>query len=55
MNKLELKEAGFENRTTFSNKDREPYYAFRQNFAVVSVSQSRTVKQAFKAVENYRR
>ena len=49
MNKLGLKEPGFENRRTFSKKAREPYHAFKK-FALVNVSQSRTVKQAFKTV-----
>ena len=40
-----LKEPGLENRRTFSKKAREP-----QKFALVNISESRTVKQAFKTV-----
>ena len=51
MNKLGLKEPGFENRRTFSKKAREPQKLLRfQTFALVNVSESRTVKQSFKAV-----
>ena len=51
MNKLGLKEPGFENRRTFSKKAREPQKLSRfQTFALVNVSQSRTVKEAFKTV-----
>ena len=51
MNKLGLKEPGFENRRTFSKKAREPQKLSRfQKFAVVNVSQSRTVKEVFKTV-----
>ena len=51
MNKLGLKEPGFENRRTVSKKAREPQKLSRfQKFALVNVSQSRTVKQAFKTV-----
>ena len=51
MNKLGLKEPGFENRRTVSKKAREPHKLSRfQKFALVNVSQSRTVKQAFKTV-----
>ena len=50
MIKLGLKEPGFENRRTFSKKTREPQKLSRfQKFALVNVSQSRTVKQAIKA------
>ena len=48
MNKLGLKEPGFENRRTVSKKAREPQKLLRfQKFALANVSQSRTVKQAF--------
>ena len=52
MNKLGLKEPGFENRITFSKKAGEPQKLLRfyEKFALVNVSQSRTVKQAFKTV-----
>ena len=51
MNKLGLKEPGFENRRTFSKKAREPQKLLRvQKFAFVNISESRTVKQAFKTV-----
>ena len=51
MNKLGLKEPGFENRRTFSKKAREPQKLLRfKKFALVNVSQSRTVKQAFKTI-----
>ena len=51
MNKLGLKEPGFENRGTFSKKAREPRKLLCfQKFAFVNVSQSRTVKQVFKTV-----
>ena len=51
MNKLGLKEPGSENRRTFSKKAGEPQKLSRfQKFALVNVSQSRTVKQAFKTV-----
>ena len=56
MNKLGLKEPGFENRRTFSKKAREPQKLSRfQKFALVSQrSQSRTDKQAFKRAWNSR-
>ena len=51
MNKLGLKEPGFENQRTSSKKAREPQKLLRyQKIALVNVSQSRTVKQAFKTV-----
>ena len=51
MNKLGLKGPGFENRRTFSKKAREPQKLLRvQKFAFVNISESRTVKQAFKTV-----
>ena len=51
MNKLRLKEPGFENRRTFSKKAREPQkLSLFQKFALVNVSKSWTVKQAFKTV-----
>ena len=51
MNKLGLKEPGFENQRTFSKKAREPQKLSRfQKCSIVNVSQSRTVKQAFKTV-----
>ena len=51
MNKLGLKEPGFENRRTFSKKAREPQkLSLFQKFALVNVSKSWTVKQAFKTV-----
>ena len=50
MNKSGLKEPSFENSRTFSKKARELVKLLRfQKFAVVNVSQSRTVKQALKA------
>ena len=51
MNKLGLKEPGFEKRGTFSKSAREPQKLLRlhEKFALVNVSQSRTVKQALKA------
>ena len=53
MNKLGLKEPGFENRRTFSRKAREPQKLSRfQKFALVNVSQSRTDKQASKRAWN---
>ena len=46
-----LKEPGFENRRTLSKKAREPQKSLRfQTIALVDISQSQTVKQAFKAV-----
>ena len=51
MNKLGLKGPGFENRRTFSKKAREPQKLLRvQKFALVNISESRTVKQALKTV-----
>ena len=51
MNKLGLKEPGFENRKTVSKKAREPQKLSRfQKFAPAKVSQSQTGKQAFKTV-----
>ena len=51
MNKLGLKEPGFENRRTVSKKAREPQKLLRfQKFALAKVSQSQTGKQAFKTV-----
>ena len=51
MNKLGLKEPGLENRRTFSKKAREPQKLLCvQKFALVNISESRTVKQAFKTV-----
>ena len=49
MNKLGLKEPGFENQRTFSKKARELQKLSRfQKFALVNVSESRSVKQASK-------
>ena len=51
MNKLGLKEPGFENRRAFSKKAGEPQKLLRfQKFTLVNVSQSRTVKETFKTV-----
>ena len=51
MNKLGLKEPALGNRRTFSKKAREPHKLLRfQKFALVNVSESRAVKQAFKTV-----
>ena len=51
MNQSRLKEPGFENRRTFSRKAIEPQKSLRfQTFTLVNVSESRTVKEAFKAV-----
>ena len=52
MNKLGLKEPGFENWTTFSKKATEPQKLLHvcfQKFALVNISQSRTVKQVLQS------
>ena len=51
MNKLGLKEPGFENRRTVSKKAREPQKLLRLNLRLSTFPQSRTYKQASKPVQ----
>ena len=50
MNKLGLKEPGFENRKTVSKKSREPQKLLRLNLRLSTFPQSRTYKKASKTV-----